>query len=307
MRFVQVSIIFVFALLSTTAFANYLDISVPAFANPNASMYVQGYYYLNNSSGFAGVNVSITGYANSSSTVGNGFFQLNVSAPASVGQQNITFVTNQTSVQKTASFFVTNVSYGAVTFLTKKPPFAASDTFLVNISMLNTANATLENYTPIVGIFKANGPTDATWTIRNVSNASAHTGNIMYNVTVPSDADGTYMIGIDRGVVHEVFIVKSSYAMSVTTHTSQNETRSDYSPGDGFIILVKIRNSNGDPIGYATNVSAITAQPNGTSTTTTLANDTTREGYYTGSYNTSANLTGTYLISISASVVVVDV
>src|SRR3989338_6919062 len=302
MRFVQVSIIFVFALLSTTAFANYLDISVPAFATPNGSMFMGGYYYLNNSSGFGGVNVNISGYVNSSNTTGDGYMQFNVSAPPNVGEYNITFMTNFSSVQKNISFYVTNISYGSVSFLTKKPPFAASDTVLANITLLNVTNGSVANYTPLVEIFKANGPVDSNWTLRNTTSRLIHNGNITYNITVPSTADGTYLIAVDRGIVHEVFIVKSSYMMAVTTHTSQNETRSDYSPGDGFIILVKIRNSNGDPIGYATNVSAITAQPNGTSTTTTLANDTTREGYYTGSYNTSANLTGTYLISISANV-----
>ncbi|HLD38973.1 MAG TPA: hypothetical protein VJB05_01515, partial [archaeon] len=301
MRFVQVSVIFVFALFTTVGFANYLDNSLPSFAGPNGTMFVQGYYYLNNSSGFAGVNVSIPGYANSSMTGGGGYFQFNISAPPGVGEYNITISTNQSSVSKNISFFISNVSYGSIAFLTKKPPFAVNDTFLVNVTLLNVTNGTVANYTPLVEIFKANGPVDSGWTIRNITNRAIHNGNITYNITVPSNADGTYLIAVERGIIHEVFIVKSSYVVSVTTQTSQNETRSDYSPGNNFTIIVKIRNSNGDPIGYATNVSAIVAQPNGTSTTTTLTNDTTREGYYTGLYITSSQ-TGTYLISVSGRV-----
>jgi len=294
--------------LSSVGFGNYIDPSIPTFISPNQTMDIDGYFRMSNNSGYAGVNFSVngtgmTGDTNSSGTVANGYFQLNVTTPMETGEHNITFVTNE-SVQKNISYFVTNISYGKITFISKKPPFNPGNTFLINVTLLDKDNSSIASYNPLIEVFAANGPPGTGWSITNKTNADTHaTGNITYNLTVPAGADGNYVIAIDRGIIHTMFVVSSGNKIAVITQTDSNETRSNYAPGGNFTIIAKMRNSDGDPIGYADNVTAFITYPNGTVTNITLNNDTTREGYYTSNnFVTDSNLNGSYTITVEANV-----
>ena len=296
--------IFLFAcvlLLSSIAFADYLDAYAKGLVQTNSSVYIKG--YVKNSTGGSVANVNVTANLSGSSSysvsASDGYFDINVTSSVLVGEYNISVTTN-TSLSKSIRIYASNVTSGLINFTGAKPPYSTGRTFLINISMKNGSGSLIENYTPTVNIYTANGPR-VSWNVTNATHSGNHSGYITYNISVPSDADGTYTISVDRGNINTVVLIRSNYLMAVNTQTSNNETKTDFSPGSNFTIVAKIRDNDGNPIGYAVNVSARVTMPNGTVNTVALANDTTREGHYVSSvYVTDGSLRGRYTIDVYA-------
>lgn len=294
-------------LIVPVAMADYVNLTTDSIVTPNSIVYIKGNVRLANGSGLLNTNITFnlsdaanlfnsTNYTNTDSS---GFYDRNVTSPNSVGEYNITIITNG-SLSKRIRVFVTNITSGSVNYTSANPPFTAGTTFLANISMFNASAGFVINYSPIVEVFSTNGGKQS-WTITNRTSTTNHNGSILYNFTVPSTADGSYVIAVDRGALKAIVVVKSTYLMAVSLQTSQNETKFSYSPGSSFNIIAKIRDTNKNPIGYAVNVTAMIKRPDGSSESVTLSNDTTTDGQYKyTNYTTNSSLSGNYDIRVSA-------
>lgn len=296
--------IFVFAvilLFSSIAFADYLDAYAKAVVQTNSTIYVKGYVKNSTGAGIQNVNVTaaLSSFSNSSVSVSNGYFDINLTAPLAPGEYNISVSTN-TSLSKTIHAYVSNTTSGYINFTGSKPPFSAGISFMINATMWNAAGGLIINYTPSVTIYKANGPA-VNWTVFNTTPANNHAGYIGYNISVPADADGSYSISLDKGVITTIVLIQSTTIMAVNTQTGSNETKTNFYPGANFTIAAKIRDTSGNPIGYATNVTARVTKPDNSIDTVILNNDTTQEGRYASSaYITSSSSAGQYIIDVSA-------
>jgi hypothetical protein len=294
-------------ILSTISFANYIDAGVYSVVRPDSPLVITGYERMANGSAVPNVNITTNasipynGSLNTSVSNNTGYFCMYLMSPNSTGEYNLTIKTN-TSLSKTIHFYVSNITTGYINFTGTKPPYSAGRSFTILLYMSNSTGGPLANYKPTVEIYPTNGPAAYGWNITNMTTAGT-SGYITYNITIPSDADGQYAIIIDRGVINTIVLVKSIYIMAVNTQTDQNETKTDFHPGGNFTIIAKIRDTSGNPIGYATSVTARITKPDGSVDSTTLTNDTTREGYYNSSaYMTNSSLTGRYTIDVSAMV-----
>ncbi|MBI2579748.1 MAG: hypothetical protein HYW27_02500 [Candidatus Aenigmarchaeota archaeon] len=291
-----ISFLFLFATAGFAAYQVYSDATVIAG---------QPFYVKGNTSGSVQYNVSvnITGNnANNSFSSAGGYFEVNVTAPVVTGEYNITVLSGNDSSTKVITIYVTNISqqFSSISFTDKKPPFAAASSFRINITMRSSSNALLVNYTPVVEVYSANGKRQTAWTIANMTPANNHSGFLEYNITIPSGVDGSYVISVDRGNIISIIVIKSGYVMALGTQTSLNETKFDYTPGNSTTIVAKIRDTDGNPIGNAINVTVKVTRPDGTITTVTLTNDTSVFGQYKGDYTLNDTQTGQYTIKGTA-------
>ncbi len=301
MRHKQIFVFAIVLLFSSIAFADYLDAYAKAVVQTNSTIYVKGYVKNSIGAGIQNVNVTavLSGFSNNSVSASNGYFDINLTSPLASGEYNISVSTN-TSLSKTIHAYVSNTTSGYINFTGSKPPFSAGISFLINATLWNAAGGLIINYTPSITIYKANGPA-VNWTVFNTTPANNHTGYIGYNISVPADADGLYSISLDKGVITTIVLIQSTTIMAVNTQTDSNETKTNFYPGANFTIVAKIRDTSGNPIGYAVNVTARVTKPDKTVDTATLSNDTTQEGRYASSaYVTSSSSAGQYIIDVSA-------
>ncbi len=301
MRHKQIFVFAIVLLFSSIAFADYLDAYAKAVVQTNSTIYVRGYVKNSTGSGIANVNVTaaLSSSSNNSVSASNGYFDINLTAPLLAGEYNISVSTN-TSLSKIIHTYASNTTSGSINFTGSKPPFSAGVSFLINVTLWNGTAGLIINYTPSITIYKANGPA-VNWTVFNTTPANSHAGYIGYNISVPADADGSYSISLDKGVITTVVLIQSTTIMAVNTQTDSNETKTNFYPGANFTIVAKIRDTSGNPIGYAVNVTARVTKPDKTVDTATLSNDTTQEGRYASSaYVTSSSSAGQYIIDVSA-------
>ncbi len=297
-------IILIIASISFTAIAvraDYIDVYANGTIKSWQNITVYSTIYMNNGTPVPNANVSFnfTTANITQNTTGSGTYNTTFALPPGrTGEFNITIWFNNTN--KTIPVFISNISIGSVSFLDFKPPFSSGQSFLINVSIFNLTNRTLQNYTPAIEIFLSNGP-KAAWTIANHTRKDVHGGNITYNVTIPSTADGgVYGISVDRGAVISYFYVKSGFSVAANTQTNKNETRVDYTPGSNFTILVKFRDSSDNPIINATNVTAVVKYPNGSTSLLQLSSDPNRDGFYNTTLITNSSQTGQYIIEVTA-------
>ncbi|MBI4162295.1 MAG: hypothetical protein HY513_01315 [Candidatus Aenigmarchaeota archaeon] len=281
--------------------ADYVDVYANGTIKSWQNITIYSTIYMNNGTPVPNANVTynFTTANLTQNTTGSGTYNTTFALPpGKTGEFNITVWFNNSN--KTIPVFITNISFGSVSYIDTKPPFATGSSFLINVSMFNLTNNTLQNYTPVVEIFKSNGP-KMSWTITNTTSRASHNGNVTYNITIPSSADGgVYGIGVDRGATISYFYVKSGFSISVNTQTNQNETKADYTPGSNFSIVVKFKDSNGNPISNATNVTAVITLPNGSTTNIVLKQNPDYDGYYNTTYTTPSGQLGAYSIEVTA-------
>ncbi len=287
--------------MATSVRADYLDVFANGTVKSWQNITVFSTVFMNNGTPVQNVNVSFnfTTANLTQNTTGSGTYNTTLAVPPGrTGEFNITIWFNNSN--KTIPVFITNISTGSVNFPGLKPPFSSGESFLVNVSIFNLTNQTLQNYTPAIEMFLSNGP-KAAWTIANTTRKDVHQGNITYNVTIPSTADGgVYGVSVDRGAIISYFYVKSGFSVAANTQTEKNETRVDYTPGSNFTILVKFRDASDNPIVNATNVTATVKYPNGSTSTLQLFHDANRDGFYNTTFITNSGQSGQYSIEVTA-------
>ncbi len=254
-------------------------------------------------------NVTSTSAANSTLTNSTGGFALNVSAPTTIGEYNITMTTNSSSLQnRTYSFYASNISnitWGSIKFVNKQPPFTAGEIFTINVTYGNSTYSPLVFYAPRIKVYAKNGAENGTlsgWTIVNITPATRNFD--LYNITVPSTADGEYVIVADY-VIYATFSIKSGAIISVATATVGSDSGSaNFAPNSTINVVAKVRDLDGDPITDVSNITAHISFPNGTAVNFTLTarDQTAYPGYYNTTYTLPTNLTGQYEITVEAGV-----
>lgn len=296
-------------LLAIPVHGDYFDFNANGTLFPGGNLTLYGESYMGNGSYMNGSEMRFycqnytDNWVNISDNT-TGHFSMNFTIPHDWHHGEYNFSIMMGTMNKTVPLFITNVSKGDTWFLTKLPPYDEGDTFLINVTIWDEDLNVITTILPVVEIFATNGQKQA-WTIINTTKGTGHDGNVTFNITVASGATGMYIIDVERGRTQTPIYVRSGYVMSVETQTELNESRSDYYPGSNFSIIAKIRTTNGDPITDAGNVTAYVTLPNGTLENVTLEPDSTRSGYYLGTYftNDSLNNTGSHDVKVEADVV----
>lgn len=298
------SIIFCAALSTASLAVTYLDVSGTAIVQPGANVTVSGSITNTTTSDtISGINVSarLDSASNSQVTGADGAFSFNITAPSTAGAYWLIITTNESSPKnKSMPVFVSNITGGSIDFVNMFPPFTAGTTFTINASLLQNG-AALQNYSSNLKIFKANGPENGTfagWAFTNLTPNSGSNGYMAWNITIPSSADGTFVIVLDNGAVWKIFSISAGYVVSASVETTAEETSSNFAPGSTVMIKAKVRDTSSNPA-TATSVTAYITLPNGTVVNTTLS----AHPSYTGTYNNTVahtTATGDYSVKIEA-------
>ena len=126
--------------------ADYFD----AYANGTVKSWqnitVYSTVYRDNGSPVPNINVTFnfTTANLTQNTSGSGTYNTTLALPSGLtGEFNITITFNNT--KKNISVFITNISFGSVSYIDAKPPFSTGSSFLVNVTMFNLTNNTLQN------------------------------------------------------------------------------------------------------------------------------------------------------------------
>lgn len=287
-----IPLFFALVLLSSVALADYIDAGADSIVKTNSIVFVKGYVRLDNSSGIQNVNVSVnlSGSANSTLTSSTGYFNLNVTSPASAGDYNVSITTN-ISVSKQIEISVRNVSTATFIFADKKPPFVNGTTFLLNVTFDGTPTTA-----PVLKIFNPNGNETSGWTVTNTTPAS--TSTIQYSVTVPGSAAGTYIAVVENGAGFITFLVKPNTVMSVSI-LLEDSLEFVFVPGETATISAKIRDDS-SAITDASIIAFITL-PDNTVENVTLAHSSTTNGTYAANYSGTDDI-GSYVVKVVATV-----
>ncbi|MBI5229405.1 hypothetical protein HY991_04795 [Candidatus Micrarchaeota archaeon] len=291
--------------------ANFMKVYADSVVTPGSNFtVVAGIYNSSNPDqvmGFVNITAGVPSggcnWTNSSNTTGT---ELNVTAPTTPGEYNMTINASSEGISKTITIFVTNVSSGTITYVNKKPPFAvnssANNTIVVNVTILNASGSPVVNYYPSVEVYSDDGSRQS-WTISSLSNVTDSTGSIAYNITIPNTADGAYFLSVERGAVGSVFFVKSDYVISVATMTTGGESTANFYPGETVLIQAKVRDVSQNPQTSLT-VNAFVTLPNNTVVNFTLneQNATSLPGYYNNSFATPQSFRGTYDVKVVSTI-----
>src|SRR3989344_715365 len=280
-------------LLSHAAFADFLDVSADSSVKTSSVVFVKGYVRLDNFSGVPNVNVSavLSDLNMSNLTDASGFFRLDVTAPSTEGVRTINVSTN-TSLFRKIETNVRAFSTANITFINTKPPFSNGSAFLVNVTFDGAPTA---SGVPSLFVFNPNGNMTTGWTATNITPLASSTA---YNITVPADAEGEYILIVNGGAGSLFFLVRSSLSISTDVQDTSNATKNAFAPSSTTNILAKIRNDDGPIITAA--VTALVTLPNSTIRSVTLAHTATN-GTYSGAFTETA-LSGTYSIRVLGNV-----
>ncbi|MBI3190132.1 hypothetical protein HYZ41_00355 [archaeon] len=281
-----------FLLAGSVAFASYIDVSAMAYSNYSSNVTVKGYIKFDNSSGIQNTNVSgVLGSSNFTVITNSlGYFEFNLSAPNSTGQFNVSLSTNN-SLTKDTNIYVSNISAVLFNFTDKKPPFTNGTPFIVNVSF--TGNTPV---VPLLDIFNPNSGNSTGWVIANLS-AKVNVSSVIYNITVPANADGIYIIIFEKGAGSTSFLVKSSIIVVAGVQDSTNSSTTNFGQGENITVVGKIRDDTGPII--TANVTAYITLPNSTVVNVTLTHSTVTNGTYTGVF-VNPGIAGEYDIEIVA-------
>ena len=293
----------VLSLSISISFADYFDADASLYVRNSTNVTVKGYIRMDNTSGVNNTNITghlgnsnFTIFTNTSFNWTHGYFEINLTAPNSTGRFNVSMnatLTNGTVVRENIEIRVGNFSSVLFNFTNKRPPFANGSYFELNVSFSGTSGAA-----PRLEIFNPNGVNSSGWVISAVS-GTTNTNSILYNITVPTNADGRYVIVFDEGAGVTIFLVKTSLVVVVNTQDSANSTTTSFGQGESIKIEAKVRDDNG-PIITATVTAAVTL-PGGAASTITLTHSSITNGTYSGTFtNTSA--AGSYGIEAIANV-----
>lgn len=308
--FVAVFLLFSFSIFSVSVSAgNYMNFYSSAVVQPGEKINFTGSVYnaSNSNQIISNINVSavVNNTVNTSATSAGSQINFTVNAPNAVGEYNVIIYSNDSSIMnKTFTVYVSNVTNGNISFVNAKPPFTGGQSFTINITLANYS-APVADYFPKLKIFAANGPENGSvtgWVIKNLSATSDGSGRIQYNITVPSAADGQYVIAVEYGMIYNIFTIKAGYSASGVTHQSGDDSQlsANYGIGDNVSLLVKVKDLNGNPVD-TTNITGVIAYityPNNTVTNITLGarDQTTYPGYFNNTFTTDSSQQGQYKV-----------
>ena len=279
-------------LFSHAAFADFLDASADSSVKTSSPVFVRGYVKLDNFSGVPNVNVSAVLVTSnvSTNTASSGFFEINLTAPATEGTYTITILTN-TSLSRTVMTNVRAFSTTNMTFPGSKPPFSNGSTFTVS-AIFDGTPTTLPNLI----IFNPNGNATSGWTVTNITPLGQA---VSYNITIPAAADGEYVLVEQSGAGALFFLVRSSLTLATDVQDASNATKNSFAPSSTARIVAKVRNDDG-PITTAT-VTALVTLPNSTIRSVTLAHSASTNGTYIGTF-TETSTHGMYGVRVLADI-----
>ena len=295
---------FLLLVLSIPVYADYIDADASIYAINGTNVTVRGYISMDNTSGVNMTNVTgllgssnFSILTNTSRNWSTGFFEFNLTSSNTTGRYNVTInatLSNGTVVTENIEIRVGSIGNATFNFTNKRPPFNNGSYFELNVSFTGTASTA-----PKLAIFAANSANSSGWAINNLT-TRINTNRISYNITIPADADGRYVIMFDEGAGATIFLVKSTVVVVANTEDSTNATAASYGLGEGINIIGKVRDENNAIVNA--NVTAFITLPNGTLLNISLRhNGTGVDGSYNGTF-TNTNAPGDYTIEIVANV-----
>ncbi|MBI4018145.1 MAG: hypothetical protein HY368_00900, partial [Candidatus Aenigmarchaeota archaeon] len=296
----SVMLVLCFVLLASLAAADYVDAGATVYAVNGTTVSVKGLIKHDNTSAINYTNVTANINSLNATTVSplnnsawaTGFYEFNITAPITPGRYNVSLsvnLSNGTTVTKNIEIRAGPFSNATFNFTNKRPPFANGSYFELNISF-----AGLSPNAPSLQIFKSNAGNSTGWVMNNIT-SRINTNSIFYNITVPTDADGKYMIIFDEGSAGNTFLVKSGLITTVQAQDNESSTTTTFGQGETGRIEAKVRDEN-NPITNA-NVLAFVTFPNGTVVNVSLVHYSGSNGTYNMTF-TYPNISGTYKIDI---------
>lgn len=283
------------------AFADYFDASATSVVTAGGSVNVTGILRLTNGTGIPRYNVTATLSGSSSTTVTNsnpeGAFSLLVNAPGTPADYNISLTTSgnateNRSVNDSIPIHVTNFTSANITFDGVQPPFTNGSSFVINVTTVGNG-VTL----PQINVFQSFGIVTS-WNITNLTQVNnTVNATLRYNITIPSDADGNYIIIFERGLARKLFSVRSTLTVVADILDSQDAITTTVAQGSTATIRGRVFDSSG-PITNA-NVTAFITPPNGSVVNTSLTHNSSLNGSYVGAFG-QTSVAGSYTVSISA-------
>ncbi len=290
-------------LFVSISFADYVDADARLYTLNGTNLSIRGYIRHDNNSGINYTNATgylgnsnFTVFPNSSGIWGLGYYEFNVTSSNTTGRYNLSInvtLTNGTVIRENIEIRVGSLANATFNFTSRRPPFINGSYFELNISFSGRSNTE-----PNLSIFNPNGLVSTGWTIKNITNG-VNTPSIIYNITVPTNADGRYVIIFDEGIGSTIFLVKSNVVVVAGIEDTSNSTTSTFGQGEAINIVGRIRDENNAIINA--NVTATITFPNGTVVRMNLTHSREVNGSYNGTF-TSATSSGEYDIEIVANV-----
>lgn len=294
MKNAAMSIIILSILMSSVAYADFVDGYASSFARVNGTINITG--SLNASAAFnKTINASILGTTVSNITntsASTGAFSLTLAAHVTAGDYFVN-ISNVGNASRAVSVRVTNITSAEINFTSEVPPFSNGTSFRINVSLVGRPTTA-----PSIAVYDTNGVFGSNWTITNLTLLTDVTV-IQYNITIPGNADGTFIIVFERGLAVKAILVRTSLVMVGETQDSANNTRTTFGRSESVQLQGKIRDSSG-PISGQTMTAFITL-PNGTIRNTSLAEISTTNGTYRGTF-TETSTEGFYTLLLSSTV-----
>ncbi len=288
--------------LSLIGFAALEDLHV------NYITYAGGTFLVHGNISSPNVNVSVSILENLSynaSNVSNEttyLVNMYLTAPTIEGDYTIYIKTNESTNTHYHNVTVTNVS-GVTSSVLGSPTYATGTTFRVNLTLTNGSANALQNYPSSnigVMIFSPNGGQES-WVIVNESAKTNANGNIVYNITIPQYASGSYILVVKAATPNQFFFnVKPSgneaVKFTVYTKTQEGVNSHIFGVNENVTIEANLRLGNNLAITGAS-VSAYVQLPNKTVTSLTLVES--GDGIYQANYTTTS-AGGNYYITAKA-------
>ncbi|MBI4170643.1 MAG: hypothetical protein HY514_03035 [Candidatus Aenigmarchaeota archaeon] len=285
-------VIAVFLLSISTAFADYIDAYANSVVSVSSTVNVTGTVKNSTGSGMASVNVTATLSSSSSFTTTSsaGAFSLLVTAPSTPGDYNISITTN-ISVNKSIPIHVTNFTnftLANITFDGVQPPFSNGSSFVINVTIVGPGMVD-----PSLRVYQSYG-TYLNWTITNLTAVNNTNGTLRYNISIPGDADGSYIIVFEKGLAFKIFSVKSTLTAVADVLDSSGASTTTVAQNQNATIRVRVFDTSG-PINNS-NVSVVITLPNSTTVSATLSLSNASTGTYTAAF-TQTSIIGRYQIT----------
>lgn len=281
-------------LILPVAYADFIDTSASRVITANGTVNITGYVRYTNLTGIPAylMNATVNGTTNLTNTSSSGGASLLLGAPPIPGDYNISITTNG-SLTRSIPIHVTNFTSANMTFHGIQPPFVNGSTFTINVT--TTGNGTA---LPSIQVFKSFGQY-LSWNITNLTAVNYTNGIFQYNITIPGEADGDYIISFEKGLAKKVFNVRSTLLVIADMLDTENATTTNIAQDTNATIRARVRDSSG-PITTA-NVTAYVTLPNGTVVNITLTHSSTTNGTYTGTLSdTYTSTDGRYDVRIDA-------
>lgn len=283
--------LFVLLFLLSTAHADLLESSATSFVTVNGTINITGTL---NTTTVENQTISVimdgTSNSNTSNTTASGTYSVLLTAAATAG--DYTLNVSHTNASRVIPVHVTDMSAVNINFTTRKPPFNNGTSFVIN-----TTFDVAPTVAPNIRIFSVRGAHETNWTVDALT-ATTGALYIEYNITIPEEADGTYIIVFENGLSVKTVFVRSSLVMSAATYDTNNAARTTFSIGESVIFKAKIRDGSG-PVSDKT-ITGFVTYPSGTFGTVTLT-ETSVNGTYSGTFPTTAT-EGTYKVLLNANV-----